>query len=276
MQHGIMLIPTLSVGIDVMGVGVVLVSIMGLLGVAKGCRHLMNLYFALVLCFIAVQVGNAIIGFMSGSSWIQEALQKSWDKAYHTDRSLIRDLQTEFHCQGFLTREDRAATMSLDPEIYLPPCAQFLYMRFGKRLQRLGSIIFCIRLIQLTGVFLLSILFKHLATMDPTDEDEQERTDGESPFFKSEKQIEDEIARAPLLAGEDDDLPHYSVGDYYGSEEYDVESDEDEDGSGGSCDEDDEHQQYRGRFFYGCFGARDYEYRDLPDYAEDKRETQPL
>ncbi|KAG0367544.1 hypothetical protein BGZ54_003703 [Gamsiella multidivaricata] len=196
---------------------------MGLLGVAKGCRHLMNLYFALVLCFIAVQVGNAIIGFMSGSSWIQEALQKSWDKAYHTDRSLIRDLQTE-----------------------------------------------------LTGVFLLSILFKHLATMDPTDEDEQERTDGESPFFKSEKQIEDEIARAPLLAGEDDDLPHYSVGDYYGSEEYDVESDEDEDGSGGSCDEDDEHQQYRGRFFYGCFGARDYEYRDLPDYAEDKRETQPL
>lgn len=42
MQHGITLIPTLSVGVDIMGIGVVLVSIMGLIGVAKGCSRLMH------------------------------------------------------------------------------------------------------------------------------------------------------------------------------------------------------------------------------------------
>lgn len=52
-------------------------------------------YFGLVLCFIGVQVGYAVVGFMSGSSWIQEALERSWDKAYESDRSLIRDLQIE-------------------------------------------------------------------------------------------------------------------------------------------------------------------------------------
>ena len=42
MQHGITLIPTLSVGVDIMGIGVVLVSVMGLIGVAKGCNRLMH------------------------------------------------------------------------------------------------------------------------------------------------------------------------------------------------------------------------------------------
>jgi hypothetical protein len=55
----------------------------------------MKQYFGLVLCFIGVQVGYAVVGFMSGTSWIQEALEKSWDKAYESDRSLIRDLQIE-------------------------------------------------------------------------------------------------------------------------------------------------------------------------------------
>jgi hypothetical protein len=43
MRNGITLTPTLSIGVDIMGIGVVLVSVMGLLGVAKGCRRLMNL-----------------------------------------------------------------------------------------------------------------------------------------------------------------------------------------------------------------------------------------
>ena len=52
-------------------------------------------YFILVLCFIAVQVVYAIAGFMSGTNWILEALEKSWDRAYNTDKGLIRDLQIE-------------------------------------------------------------------------------------------------------------------------------------------------------------------------------------
>ena len=52
-------------------------------------------YFGLVLCFVGVQVGYSVVGFMSGYSRIQEALERSWDKAYESDRSLIRDLQIE-------------------------------------------------------------------------------------------------------------------------------------------------------------------------------------
>ncbi|KAF8935185.1 hypothetical protein BGZ58_005178 [Dissophora ornata] len=212
MARGITLIPTLSVGIDVMGIGVVLVSIMGLFGVAKGCRRLMNLYFGLVLCFIAFQVGNAIVGYMSGSSWVQEALEKSWDMAYRTDKGLIRDLQ-----------------------------------------------------IELTGVLLLSVLFKHLAAMDQVEESESEQMDEESSYFQNEKQIEDKIARMPLLSIEDDDdedLPHYSVNDAYGSEDSC-------EGEGG-----DEGGQSRGSFCHDRFRGHAYEYRDLPEYAEDERETQ--
>lgn len=42
-HYTIALIPTLSAGVDIMGIGVVLVSIMGLFGVAKGSRRLVNL-----------------------------------------------------------------------------------------------------------------------------------------------------------------------------------------------------------------------------------------
>ena len=47
------------------------------------------------MCFIAVQVGYTVVGFMSRANWVHEALEKSWDKAYLSDKSLIHDLQIE-------------------------------------------------------------------------------------------------------------------------------------------------------------------------------------
>lgn len=47
------------------------------------------------MCFIVIQVGYAVVGFMSGANWVHEALEKSWDKAYMSDKSLIHDLQIE-------------------------------------------------------------------------------------------------------------------------------------------------------------------------------------
>ncbi|KAG0282459.1 hypothetical protein BGZ96_000466 [Linnemannia gamsii] len=209
MRNGITLTPTLSIGVDILGIGVVLVSVMGLLGVAKGCRRLINLYFGLVMCFIAIQVGYTVAGFMSGTNWVHEALEKSWDKAYSIDKSLIHDLQ-----------------------------------------------------IELTGVFLLSILFKYLAVLDQEDsEDEGNITiDEESPYIKSEKQIEYENLRVPLLAGEEDeDLPHYSAHDYNYNDSEDCEESEDED-----CGDEER-----------LLGSRHgREYRHLPEYAEDEREPQ--
>ncbi|KAI1319296.1 hypothetical protein EDD11_004433 [Mortierella claussenii] len=248
---------------------------MGLFGVAKGCKRLMNLYFALALCFTAVQVGHAVIGFISGPSWIQEALENSWDKAYESDKRLIRELQNELHCQGFQTQDDRGIEMPLGPQTYLPPCAEILQARFGRRLQRLGSMILCIRLIQMTGVFLLSILFQYLAESEKADKSDQDQDqDQDSAYFRSEKQIEDEYARIPLLAGEDDDLPQYYAKDIYDSENYYDDNNDDEDGDdndGGLCSDDEE--DYGGQSHYGRFRTRNFE-RVLPEYAEDEREPQ--
>jgi hypothetical protein len=47
------------------------------------------------MCFIAIQVGYTVVGSMSGANWVHEALEKSWNKAYLTDKSLIHDLQIE-------------------------------------------------------------------------------------------------------------------------------------------------------------------------------------
>ncbi|KAF9574803.1 hypothetical protein EC968_005281 [Mortierella alpina] len=185
---------------------------------------------------------------------MSEALEKSWDKAYDTDKGLIRDLQIEFHCQGFSSHDDRAVQAPRSVEGSLPFCADILQQRFGKRLRRLGSLILCIRLIQLTGVLLLSILFKHLAMMEQVEEEQTDSGDEESGYFKSEKQLEDESARVPLLSGEDEDLPRYSVDDAYGELKEGSYSD--------SYDSDEECEDGHGHFDA-------YRYRDLSERADD-------
>ncbi|KAF9196476.1 hypothetical protein BGZ50_000096 [Haplosporangium sp. Z 11] len=269
MQSDITLIPNLSVGVDIMGIGVVIVSIMGLFGVARGCKRLMNLYFALVLCFIVIQVRCSIHGFILGSGWVVEALEKSWDNAYETDKDLIRDLQGEFHCQGFYSSNDRAVELPSSTGDSMPACAEILQERFGKRLQRLGSLILYIRLIQLTGVFLLSILFRHLVAMDEENEEEIKSMDEESSFFKSEKQIEDEIARMPLLMKYDNDLPDYSVHDAYDQGCDDGNEDSFDEGNENSETDEDEERLRGSQLCIDRFSAHEYEYRDLPEYTEE-------
>ncbi|KAF9306920.1 hypothetical protein BGZ74_002011 [Mortierella antarctica] len=95
MDSGVALVPILSVGIDMASIAVLSISVLGLIGVIRGCRRLMNLYFGLVLAFIGVQVGYAVAGFISGTSWIEASLERSWGDAYHKDPSMIYDLQTE-------------------------------------------------------------------------------------------------------------------------------------------------------------------------------------
>lgn len=46
-------------------------------------------------------------------------------------------------------------------------------------------------------MLLLSILFKYLTAIDPLYEDEADSMDKKSPFFKSEREIENEAARLP-------------------------------------------------------------------------------
>ncbi|KAF9332357.1 hypothetical protein BG006_004780 [Podila minutissima] len=211
MDSGVALVPILSVGIDMASIAVLSISVLGLIGVIRGCRRLMNLYFGLVLAFIGVQVGYAVARFISGTSWIEASLERSWGDAYHKDPSMIYDLQTEFNCRGFKTQDDRAVDTP-GSDVYLPPCSQVLETMYGSQLDRMGSMIVCIRLIQLGSVFLLSILFKYLAVLDsesssiePGSPSERSLSDDELPFFVPEKQLEDHDARIPLLFPESEE-----------------------------------------------------------------------
>jgi hypothetical protein len=109
---------------------------------------------------------------------------------------------------------------------------------------------------------LLSILFKYLAILDQEDEEDEDniKIDEESPHIKSEKQIEYENSRVPLLADEEDeDLPRYSSHNYSYNDSDDCEESEDENGV---------HEEQ----LLGSHHER--EYHRLPEYAEDEREPQ--
>ncbi|KAG0030724.1 hypothetical protein BGZ81_002264 [Podila clonocystis] len=217
MDRSVALVPILSVGVDMASIAVVSISALGLIGVMNGSRRLMNLYFGLVLAFIGVQVGNAVAGFISGTSWIEASLERSWGDAYQKDPNLIYDLQTEFNCRGFKTLDDRAVDTP-GSDVYLPPCGPVLEAMYGSQLDRMGSMIVCIRLIQLGSVLLLSILFKYLAVLDNESSSiESGSVPTESllskdrlPFFVSEKQLEDQDAKIPLLFQESEDPEYFS------------------------------------------------------------------
>ncbi len=98
--------------------------------------------------------------------------------------------------------------------------------------------------------------------MEQTEEEQLDSGDEESGYFKSEKQLEDESARVPLLSGEDEELPRYSLDDSYGEI-----SEGSYDDSDGDSDADDEGE---GRHH----GFDTYHYRGLSEGAENKSAPQ--
>ncbi|KAG0278366.1 hypothetical protein BGZ95_004191 [Linnemannia exigua] len=210
-----------------MCIGVIAVSLIGLLGVARGNRRLMNLYFGFVMVFISIQTVLAVQGFLSGADWVRDALDKSWTNAYQTDPDLIRDLQSEFNCRGFYDGEDRSLETSTEAyEGQVPNCSDILQQTFGHRLERLGLTILWIRLIQLAGVLLLSMLFKYLAILDQSDSDKEEHLEAKQLqqaedhsksgyYFLTEKQMADSDAHVPLLLCQEEEDDHDDVLELY-------------------------------------------------------------
>ncbi|KAF8935518.1 hypothetical protein BGZ47_009903 [Haplosporangium gracile] len=176
----------------------------------------MNLYFGFVMVFISIQALFAVKGFLSEADWVRDALDQSWTNAYETDKDLIRDLQFEFNCKGFFDGEDRSLETSIGYEDQLPSCSDILEKTFGSRLERLGTTILWIRLIQLAGVLLLSILFKYLAILDQSDIDKEEEaleaqhsemldSSRSKYYFLTEKQMADSDVHVPLLLCQEDE-----------------------------------------------------------------------
>ncbi|KAF9185336.1 hypothetical protein BGZ49_004319 [Haplosporangium sp. Z 27] len=250
---------------DSMCVGVVLISLMGLFGVTKGSKRIMNLYFSFVVVFIAFQGLLAIRGYLTGESWVQNVLDLSWDAAYDSNPELIKDLQREFNCQGFNDQDDRSLELPLEDDEHLPPCSEVLEMSFGKRIKKLASVILCIRLIQLAGVFLLSILFKYLAAMDREEQGLDEEQDiklsgyaNKDGYYSNEKREEQAIEKVPLLSlkGIEEEEEEETLFQYYIQDIY-------VDGESGS--EDGDHSDYGSDHILEGYST-------LPDYEEEQEE----
>ncbi|KAG0023504.1 hypothetical protein BGZ80_009279 [Entomortierella chlamydospora] len=143
MHHGIILAPTFSFSMDSMRVGVVLISLMGLFGVTKKSRRIMNLYFACVVLFTFIQGLFTVRRFLVGKGWIQNVLNLSWEAAYDSNLDLIKKPQKEFNCRGFNDQNDRSLELPLEADELLPPCSEILEMRFGKELKKLASVMLC-------------------------------------------------------------------------------------------------------------------------------------
>ncbi|KAF9917687.1 hypothetical protein BX616_000205 [Lobosporangium transversale] len=180
----------------------------------------MKVYFALVIAFSFVQGIIAVKGFLSGMSWVQNTLDLSWENAYENDPDLIKELQKELQCQGFKDSNDRSLEQPLGRMgDQLPPCIGALESNFGKKLQEFGTFILYIRLIQLVGVIMLSIIFKYLAVMgDEEDQDEEEALTRQmcekSGYYWTTKQVEDANAQVPLLSVESMDEDALSLDEY--------------------------------------------------------------
>ncbi|KAF8981221.1 hypothetical protein BGZ46_003088 [Entomortierella lignicola] len=226
---------------DSMCVGVVLISLMGLFGVTKGSKRIMNLYFSFVVVFIAFQGLLAIRGYLTGESWVQNVLDLSWDAAYDSNPELIKDLQREFNCQGFNDQDDRSLELPLEDDEHLPPCSE------------------------LAGVFLLSILFKYLAAMDREEQGLDEEQDiklsgyaNKDGYYSHEKREEQAIEKVPLLSLRDieEEEEEEALSQYYIQGIY-------VDGESGS--EDGDHSDYGSDHILEGYST-------LPDYEEEQEE----
>ncbi|KAF9968246.1 hypothetical protein BGZ70_005636 [Mortierella alpina] len=142
-----------------------------------------------------------------GAAWADKLLDRSWNTALVNDPELIHDLQAE----GF---DDRSAG---SPEACpgsedLPSCGEILKLNFGSRLEKLGTMLLLLRLLQLSGVLLLAILFKYLALIDREESEQEDKNTlvtitEKSGYDLAEKQSEDKHVHVwvPLLLEDDID-----------------------------------------------------------------------
>ncbi|KAI8576891.1 hypothetical protein K450DRAFT_113280 [Umbelopsis ramanniana AG] len=164
------LVPSITIQVDWLDVIILLASSIGIWGITRANRNIIGVYFYFLLSFVGIQLILATAVLENKNKYIEDNLRQSWERAYSIDRHVIFDIQREFHCQGF---DDTAEFMVEMSEFFgvLPACKYALIDKFGSKMFSIGIMTMLIRLFQFGGIFLLSIVLRHVDTTEDDEED---------------------------------------------------------------------------------------------------------
>ncbi|KAG2189139.1 hypothetical protein INT44_004281 [Umbelopsis vinacea] len=153
------LVPSITIQVDWLDVVILLASSIGIWGITRANRNIIGV---LILATAVLENKN---------KYIEDNLRQSWERAYDIDRHVIFDIQREFHCQGF---DDTAEFMVEMSEFFgvLPACKYSLIDKFGSKMFSIGIMTMLIRLFQFGGIFLLSLVLRHVDTTEEEDEED--------------------------------------------------------------------------------------------------------
>jgi len=163
---GIVLIPNLTLsGNFVCALCAWIIALIGIFGFLRK-NNLVGQFISIILItFTLLQTISAIYTVIFSDQWIFDILNGSWQKAFLLDSDLIKEIQYEFSCKGFVSVDDRPANL---PYQFDESCSKMLINRFSAQLFDVTKIILLARFIQLFGVLIHVHIFNRVILQDIT------------------------------------------------------------------------------------------------------------
>ncbi|KAI8376309.1 uncharacterized protein BYT42DRAFT_615075 [Radiomyces spectabilis] len=124
--------------------------------------------FLPLIALISFQVSRATWALLDKDMYVQDQLNQSWQQAYDQS-SVLSHLESEWHCQGFLSPSDRSMLTSSS---YDHPCFPKLAKAFAEPIYRWGIALWALKFIQVIGLLICYSFYLHL---DDTMMDDKER-----------------------------------------------------------------------------------------------------
>ncbi|RGB43573.1 hypothetical protein C1646_661314 [Rhizophagus diaphanus] len=163
---GVILIPSLTLsGNFVCVICAWIIALIGIFGFLRKNNLFGQFISILLITFTILQTISAIYTVIFNDQWIFEILSGSWQKAYLLDSELIKEIQYEFSCKGFVSVDDRPANI---PHQFDESCSKMLINRFSTQLFDVAKIILLARFVQLFGVLIHAHIFNRVILQDIT------------------------------------------------------------------------------------------------------------
>ncbi|GBB86293.1 hypothetical protein RclHR1_12710003 [Rhizophagus clarus] len=142
-----------------------IIALIGIFGYLRKINLVGQFISIFLITFTILQTFSAIYTVIFSDQWIFEILNGSWQKTYLLDSELIKEIQYEFSCKGFVSIDDRSANL---PYQFDEGCSKMLINRFGTQLLDVSKIILLARFVQLFGVLIHSHIFNRVILQDIT------------------------------------------------------------------------------------------------------------
>ncbi|CAG8434871.1 764_t:CDS:2 [Diversispora eburnea] len=87
---------------------------------------------AFLIIFTILQTLTAIYNVVFSNQWIFKILGGSWQRAYNVDIELVREIEDEFSCKGYLSTSN---------EMFEESCSKILMQKFGPQFFYIAKLI---------------------------------------------------------------------------------------------------------------------------------------